>query len=272
MVKCLFLVLLFTFSCSQSQDEKEVNSSLQTTENEVDKKEKAPLSLARDTTRLLPSDKIAGRQESISLKEEKQAQQPTIEDDTRRIISAFIDQPKASFSMDSIADRHQGMLEKYMNLECKERRSNLSEKYEFARISSYENSSEKTGKTDGQLFCWSDLIHNEGYTAKIIYSRNEGGHASDEITLVSIGKAAEAIYRLPLLAWYGRDGYESLIESEIINSITIKRKIVERLGWRTANNPDGTRQPRSETVQVFRLSEDGKIEVVSEEIRNYNFD
>jgi hypothetical protein len=133
------------------------------------------------------------------------------------------------------------------------------------------NSSEQTGKYDGQLFCISKFNESETETSKIIYKRSEGGHTSDKIQLITSNNQLKQIYVLPLSYQTGWDGHEITVKSNINNNV-ITRKIIERYGWSNMHPDSLNKQPKRVVIQQIVVRENGKLEVLKEEIRKYNID
>jgi hypothetical protein len=136
----------------------------------------------------------------------------------------------------------------------------------------YINSFEKTGRYDGKKFCLYEFEDTSNFIGKILYVRNEGGHTSDQLELITIKDKNKQIYNLRLVSWSGWDGYEILIESKFINFHKISRKIIERLGWSKTTAEALDVQPRSETIQEFIILNNGELKLVKEEITNFNFE
>jgi hypothetical protein len=122
-----------------------------------------------------------------------------------------------------------------------------------AFIGAFPQSSIATHLEDGQFICLRTF-----QAAKILYRRTEGGHSDDAIDLVSV--KGDSICRLPLYHHFGKEGYDLLIQSELDGRL-IRRTVVERYGWES----DPEKQPRSETLQLFRLEKNGSIALVEEE-------
>jgi hypothetical protein len=120
-------------------------------------------------------------------------------------------------------------------------------------INAFPLSSIATRNEDGQFICLRTF-----HAAKILYRRTEGGHSDDAIDLVSVKE--DSFCRLPLYLHFGKEGYDLLIQSELDGRL-IRRTVVERYGWES----DPEKQPRSETLQLFRLEKDGSIALVEEE-------
>jgi|GEM_PF-6735941 len=131
--------------------------------------------------------------------------------------------------------------------------------------------SEKTGKYDGKCFLLRNFDNCERCNAAIVYCRNEGGHSDDVISLMIVREDEKIVYYLPLFYFFGREGYEVTIESVIDRSI-VRRRITERYGSQVVTKELLDKQPRSETVQKFRIERNGMIALLDEKTVNYNFE
>lgn len=271
------IILILTFSCYNMDSEKSVNDkNIKTDSSQKEREDTTSINHSRPVLPPPippPKETIKNGGGIIGADENKiEEELNELEKSIRRMVQESIKNSKPSFILDVFEAQHQEQLKHFMDLKCEKTRTHLVAKFTFDQTKNYPKSSEKTGQSDGQSFCWYDLLETGNNKVKIIYSRNEGGHFSDQIQLVSIKEKKKEIYTLPLFSWFGRDGYEIKIESEIIDSKKIKRKIIERLGWKKEDDTDGSQQPRSETAQVFKILDTGEIELIQEQTKNFNFE
>ena len=176
---------------------------------------------------------------------------------------------KEKFFIDTIGPSNQTYIKSLADLTCEQSRPKTSRKFHLADIEDYVHSSAKTEHPeDGKKFCLYGWSNPDNDQCKIVYSRTEGGHAADAIALIVVDRTAGVAYTLNLLSWYGKEGLIRVIESEVVDQRTFKRKITEHLGWAA----DSRSQPRIETTQIFELSLKGEIQLTSEETTNYNIE
>ena len=188
---------------------------------------------------------------------------------TKRIIQR--NQQIPTFSLYDDSGRFESMKNHYLQLICEN--INYKNHFEFniGFNKTFINSSEQTGKYDGQLFCISKFNESETEISKIIYGRSEGGHTSDKIQLITLNNQLKQIYVLPLSYQTGWDGHETSVKSNINNN-EITREITERYGWSNMNPDSLNKQPKRVVIQQIVVGKNGKMEVLKEEIKKYNID
>ena len=126
-------------------------------------------------------------------------------------------------------------------------------------IEQFEFSSEQTNKFDGKSFCvrHKKLAHLP--YSKLIYRRNEGGHITDMVELISVYDKNK-IYILPLFFKTSRDGYVKIIESKFAaENAMIGRKITERFGWSNLHPDSLANQPQRISEETYQIQNNGKI-------------
>lgn len=188
---------------------------------------------------------------------------------TKRIIKRNQKIPTFSLYDDSIM--FESIKNHYLQLTCEN--INYKNHFEFniGFNRTFINSSEQTGKYDGQLFCISKFNESETEISRIIYGRSEGGHTSDKIQLITSNNHLKQIYVLPLSYQTGWDGYETTVKSNINNNI-ITREITERFGWSNMDPDSLAKQPRRVVIQKIKVNKNGKMEIINEEVNKYNID
>ena len=268
MYKTTFLLLLSLLfvACNEKQKNKKpvANHAVKESPKEV------PKEILQEKTKAIPKPPVSinkTKEKALSPIEKELA---TRREAIRNIVRASLSEAKPGLDIHQLDEWHPKRLEQINALSCTEKFPASLPKFDIALRKAYQHSSENTHLLDGQAFCWYE--HPDLNQVKIIYSRNEGGHTSDELSLVSVEKVTQTIYRLPLVSWFGREGYACTIESEWLAEQKVRRKIVERLAWKTEEDLDGSLQPRSETVQIFQVHSDGGISLEQEEVVNFNFD
>ncbi len=188
---------------------------------------------------------------------------------TKRKISR--NQSIPSFRVDSIEQNYIHSINTYRELTCDVKKYMHTNTFNIHFNDTYANSSNNTGLTDGTLFCLRDLALHDTDFSKLIFGRNEGGHTSDEVQIVTANNDQNRIYTLPLSYQERWDGYQTDVESTIHRNM-INRKITNRYGWSNMHPDSLAKQARREVLQVIHLHENGEMELMTEEVSTYNMD
>jgi hypothetical protein len=176
-----------------------------------------------------------------------------------------------TFEMYVDSNSFESLRNHYLKVECtKNEFMNLIE-FNIDFNETYLNSSNRTGLTDGTLFCIKPFIETESELSKILYGRSEGGHTSDKMQLITSNHQLKQIYILPLSYQTGWDGHETVVKSKIRANIII-REITERYGWSSMHPDSLDKQPRRVVTQKIKVNKSGKMEVIKEEVKKYNID
>jgi len=265
----IFISILF-FSCSDStttkmntsqpkekeKKEEKVQVTREKKDNLIDKKEKAP--------------PITSKEKPQKPKIEKEIDRLAAA--TRDILKQSLAYPKSSFSVRELSPSDSKWSPDDTTRKCEDLVSGFPIVFMMDDVKSNPNSSEKNGLYDGKGFCEYELKRNQTNAQTVVFRRNEGGHYSDSFVLVSASTSLNKIYHLPLASHFGKDGSEETITAELISKSEIKRTIIQRFGWKAADDRNGERQPRSETTQLFIIDENGIISLKDEQIVNHNFE
>ena len=258
--KLLLLIIFFQFSCTEK------------TESKYQEKIQPKVT---ESKKITPTKKIKTREDRIKrsaqrnqngkqkiqneLSQRKRHSKELMEKDT------FI----PSFQINTFSKNFEEKIKRYKNLDCRDNKW-FDEKFINAEFrDSFEHSYAKTNLYDGKIFCLNDLNLSEADFAKLIYGRTEGGHRSDEISIVTGHPVSKTIYHLPLSYHYAIEGSETIVSSQI-KGRKINRKIEKRYGWSNLHPDSLKKQPRRVIDQTFAIDELGKMRMINEKIELFN--
>lgn len=142
----------------------------------------------------------------------------------------------------------QADLEKFILSPCQESESVPLDKIDVHLLTHYKQSYELTKLEDGKSFCIHEIYNNSKAVSRIVYTRNEGGHYSDIISLWSLNKKTNGLKQLHLFSEFGKDGFSQKITADIINNTFITTEIEDS---RTKKNKI--------TIKKWELLENGDI-------------
>lgn len=192
--------------------------------------------------------------------------------ETKKIVAQNFVKPKARVVIDTISEERVAVFSLIDKIKCEKSSGIESKNFEKAFIDEYENSSTKSGKKDGSMFCLNDLGSTNDVIPKLVYNRSEGGEQTDLLGLMIAKPKKRELHVLGLVSTQKTEGYEGIIETRWDKGNIITRKITEILGWPEPSDPQGLNQPRSVTIQKYKLTKDWNIEFISEDISNHNFE
>lgn len=208
---------------------------------------------------------------------QKEPEKNTIEQEELALLEAtksiiLRNQEIPTIRVDSTGERFEERKNYYYGVACDSDQYSMLNQFDIAFNERYPNSSERTGKYDGQIFCLKKLDGPSAEHSIIVFKRSEGGHTSDNISLVTVNDQDKRLNVLHLSYHTGWDGHETTVESYIENNL-ITRKIEERYGWPNAHADSLVqKQPRRVVTQEILVKENGNMEVVKETIVKYNID
>lgn len=220
---------------------------------QVDEKERSPVTRTEQIVNSR-TDKI--EQERIQLIES-----------TKRII--LRNQSIPSIKVDSMDERFKKQKNYYFGKTCNPDEYEALNQYSIEFNNEYPNSSKNTGEYDGNIFCLKKLDKPNIENSVIVFGRNEGGHTSDVVTLVTINNETKRIYYLPLSYSTGWDGHQTEVKSTIEHN-KISREIEERYGWSNLHPDSLSKQPRRIITQEIIVKENGNMQVLRENVTKFN--
>lgn len=262
--KISIIILLLFLSCKQSGTISKKENSHKTIEDREIYNDGIFNGSKHDINSNQNKNVISQNDENKIIKEHKE-----LLESTKRIIQR--NQQIPTFSLYDNSERFEIMRTHYLQLICENINYKNNIEFNIGFNETFINSSEQTGKYDGQLFCISKFNESETEISKIIYGRSEGGHTSDKIQLITSNNQLKQIYVLPLSYQTGWDGHETTVKSNINNNV-ITREITERYGWSNMHPDSLNKQPKRVVIQQIVVGKNGKMEVLKEEIKKYNID
>lgn len=272
-VNILYILLVFIVICSSCYqtnsnelDEKvnKIETPQDSNQNEVELKNSNQKIIAKSEKEIMVEDNNEFTEKN-KLKQERQ----DLRESTKRIIKR--NQSIPSFKVDSTRNRFEQRVNFYHGIECYEDKYSKLNNFSIQINNIYPNSSTKTKKYDGKIFCLRQLNIEGSELSLLVYGRNEGGHTSDMVEIITADNEEHKIYILPLSYQTGWDGHETIVESNI-NDRVITRKITERFGWSNMYSDSLAKQPRREVLQIIRINNNGAMEKIREKINQYNID
>lgn len=186
---------------------------------------------------------------------------------TKRII--LQNQSIPSIKVDSMVERFEKQKNYYFGKTCNPDEYEALNQYSIEFNNEYPNSSKNTGEYDGNIFCLKKLDKPNIENSIIVFGRNEGGHTSDVVTLITINNEAKRIYYLPLSYSTGWDGHQTEVKSTIEHN-KISREIDERYGWSNLHPDSLSKQPRRVITQEIIVKENGNMQVLRENVTKFN--
>lgn len=192
--------------------------------------------------------------------------------ETKKLVAANFVKPKARLVIDTISEERTKVFSLIGKLPCLESAPIETKQFKLEYLEEFENSSIKTGKTDGAIFCLNDLGSSKDVIAKLVYNRSEGGGQTDLLGLMIAKPSKRELHVLGLVSTQSDKGYHGVIETRWEKDNIIIRRITETLGWPDPSDPEGLNQPKSITVQKYKLTKDWNIEFLGEKIDNFNFE
>jgi len=220
-----------------------------------------------------PNDKY--KKEIIAVKEQSEAANKIRSEriiETKKLVAQNFVTPKARVVIDTINEERTAVFKLIKDLPCEKSSGIEEENFKKSFIDEYEKSSAKTDNKDGAMFCINDLGSNKEVIPKLVYNRSEGGDQTDLLGLMIAKPKKRELHVLGLVSTQKKEGYEGIIETRWEKGNIINRKITEILGWSDPSDPQGLKQPRSVTIQKYKLTKDWDIEFISENIINHNFE
>lgn len=265
-----FIIGFFLLSCKQGinhkrdkdfNDRKIVSSSQNHEENSLTTKIK--------TSNNEASQQINADKDKVAEVDKLQQELNDLKESTKRIIES--NQSIPTIRIDSAGNRFDERMNYYLGIPCDDNEYKGLNHFSIQFNDQYINSSKKTGKYDGTAFCLRQVEEPNLKHSRIIFRRSEGGHTSDEITLITANNQQKLIFILPLSYYTGWDGHETTVKSKLKENIII-REITERYGWSNMHPDSLSNQPRRVVTQQIKVNENGRMEVVDEIVVKYNID
>lgn len=192
--------------------------------------------------------------------------------ETKKIVGQTFVKPKARVVIDTIHEERVAVFNLIEKLQCEKNAAVENRDFKLSFLEEYENSSTKSGKKDGSMFCLNDLGSTKNVLPKLVYNRSEGGDQTDLLGLMIAKPDKKELHVLGLVSTQNYEGYEGTIETKWDPGNIITRKITEKLGWPDPSDPNDVNRPRSVTIQKYKLTKDWDIEFISEDIKNFNFE
>lgn len=158
----------------------------------------------------------------------------TVSDEMQRKVEA-----KRAFQKD---------LETFILSSCTESNKVPIDNITLSLLSDYKHSYENTQKEDGKSICIHELYNDDKRISRIFYTRTEGGHYGDIISLFSLNKKTNALRQLHLFSLFGSENYDQQVTTEIKGDTFI---VTEIENSKTKKN--------FKTVKKWTLFEDGDI-------------
>ena len=260
----LLVFILFAIAC------KEVEKPISVVDPN-EKEDRFKKEVKAEDTNLIKTQDLGtpNMQEDLDTAEKPEFKKEAVMNSTKQGIKQQPIYP--SFTIDTSARVLKGEIDKYQSMQCEDKEFFNQHEFNLKLHIGYKNSSAQTRLTDGKSFCLKSMDLNEAAFAKLIYSRNEGGHTSDQISIVMLNEEKNKLSRLPLSYSFKRDGYELVVESKWKENKVV-RKLIERYGWPNLHPDSLAYQPRKEILQTIEIKSDGEFETLEEQVQQFNMD
>ena len=157
------------------------------------------------------SQQINADKDKVAELDELQQELNELKESTKGIIER--NQSIPSIRIDSAGNRFDERKNYYLGIPCDDNEYKDLNHFSIQFNDQYINSSKNTGEYDGTAFCLRQVEEPNLKNSRIIFQRSEGGHTSDEITLITANNQQKLIFILPLSYYTGWDGHETTVES-----------------------------------------------------------
>ena len=147
------------------------------------------------------------------------------------------------------ARNYQADLEKFLLAKCVSEEKLYLEELSPSLLKNYPRSYEKTKKEDGKSFCINEIYNSTHAISRIFYTRTEGGHYGDQISLWSLNKKTNNLKQLILFSEFGKEGFHQSIQS------TIESPYI----FTVIQTENSTAHKNLKTVKKYKLLDNGEI-------------
>jgi len=148
-----------------------------------------------------------------------------------------------------VARAFQADLERFILAVCVPSEKLYLEELTSSLLKNHPRSYAKTNKEDGKSFCIHEIYYNKNAISRIFYTRTEGGHYSDQISLWSLNKKTNDLKELILFSEIKKEGFHQEIKTSIATPyiFTVTQ----------TDDPDSKKPIK--TVKKYKLLDNGDI-------------